>query len=161
MKAIGYATPGTLDRDDALVDIEIDRPTAKGRDLLVAVAAVAVNPLDTKVRKAAAPEPEQWKVLGWDAVGRVVATGKLVTKFRPGDRVYYAGSISRPGADSEFHLVDERMGKIVLSEIDASALSGLNLRRPLRRPRCEERSLPAGPSAASGHVRRACAKQPD
>ena len=79
MKAIGYATPGTLDRDDALVDIEIDRPSAKGRDLLVAVTAVSVNPLDTKVRRMAAPEPEQWKVLGWDAVGRVVAIGELVT----------------------------------------------------------------------------------
>ena len=114
MKAIGYATPGTLDRDDALVDIEIDRPTAKGRDLLVAVAAVSVNPLDTKVRRTAAPEPEQWKVLGWDAVGRVVAIGESVTKFRPGDRVYYAGSISRPRANSELHLVDERMARSFL-----------------------------------------------
>ena len=125
MKAIGYATPGTLDRDDALVDIEIDRPSAKGRDLLVAVAAVSVNPLDTKVRRMAAPEPEQWKVLGWDAVGRVVAIGESVTKFRPGDRVYYAGSISRPGADSELHLVDERIVALKpasLSDAEAAAL---------------------------------------
>jgi zinc-binding alcohol dehydrogenase family protein len=109
MKAIGYQTPGAIDREDALVDIELEKPGAKGRDLLVAVEAISVNPVDTKVRRGAAPEPGQWKVLGWDAVGRVVEVGEQVSHFKPGDEVFYAGSIVRPGANSEFHLVDERI----------------------------------------------------
>jgi zinc-binding alcohol dehydrogenase family protein len=125
MKAIGYRTAGAIDRDDALVDVELDRPVAKGRDLLVEVAAISVNPVDTKVRKSA-PAPEGgWKVLGWDAVGTVVATGEAVTGFKLGDEVYYAGSIGRPGANSEFHLVDERIvGKkpTTLSNAEAAAL---------------------------------------
>jgi Alcohol dehydrogenase GroES-like domain. len=35
-------------------------------------------------------------VLGWDAAGTVLATGPEATRFRPGDRVYYAGDITRP-----------------------------------------------------------------
>jgi zinc-binding alcohol dehydrogenase family protein len=109
MKAIGYQNPGSIDREDALVDIELEKPVAKGRDLLVAVEAISVNPVDTKVRRGAAPEPGQWKVLGWDVAGKVVEVGEQVTRFKPGDEVFYAGSITRPGANSEFHLVDERI----------------------------------------------------
>ena len=109
MKAIGYRQAGPLDRDDALVDIELERPAPQGRDLLVEVAAVSVNPVDTKIRKNVSPEPGQWKILGWDAVGRVAAIGPDVTRFRPGDAVFYAGALDRPGANSEFHRVDERI----------------------------------------------------
>lgn len=109
MKAVGYQNPGNIDREDALVDIELDKPVAKGRDLLVAVEAISVNPVDTKVRHSAAPEAGQWKVLGWDVAGRVVEVGEQVSRFKPGDAVFYAGSIVRPGANSEFHLVDERI----------------------------------------------------
>ncbi|UJW84083.1 zinc-binding alcohol dehydrogenase family protein [Devosia sp. SL43] len=109
MKAIGYRTPGALERNDALVDIEIERPTPSGRDLLVEVSAISVNPVDTKVRRSAPPEPGQWKILGWDVAGRVVARGDGATNFAIGDEVYYAGAITRPGANSQFHLVDERI----------------------------------------------------
>jgi zinc-binding alcohol dehydrogenase family protein len=109
MKAVGYQIPGNIDREDALVDIELEKPAATGRDLLVAVEAISVNPVDTKVRRGAAPEPGQWKVLGWDVAGRVVEVGDKVSRFKPGDEVFYAGSITRPGANSEFHLVDERI----------------------------------------------------
>ena len=109
MKAIAYRQPGAIDRPDALLDVDLPTPVAEGRDLLVEVAAVAVNPVDTKVRKSAAPAPGTLKVLGWDAVGRVVAVGKEATAFQPGDEVWYAGSIARPGANSQFHLVDERL----------------------------------------------------
>jgi NADPH:quinone reductase len=125
MKAIGYRTLGTIDRADALVDIEIERPTAKGHDLLVEVAAISVNPVDTKVRARASSEQGQWKVLGWDAVGRVVEIGESVTAFKPGDEVFYAGSITRPGANSQFHLVDERIvghKPQTLSNAEAAAL---------------------------------------
>ncbi|KFL31657.1 Zn-dependent oxidoreductase [Devosia riboflavina] len=109
MKAVGYRTAGPVDRDDALVDIEIERPRAGGHDILVEVAAVSVNPVDAKVRQGSNPQDGQWKVLGWDAVGRVVEIGDAVSGFKPGAEVYYAGSIARAGANSQFHLVDERI----------------------------------------------------
>ncbi len=125
MKAIGYKTAGAIDRDDALQDIELPRPTPAGRDILVEVEAISVNPVDTKVRKNANPEAGQWKVLGWDAVGKVVETGPDVKGFKVGDEVFYAGSLIRPGANSQFHLVDERIvGKKpkTLSNAEAAAL---------------------------------------
>ncbi len=125
MKAVGYQQLGPIDRADSLVDIELDRPVATGRDLLVAVRAVSVNPVDTKIRRRASAEPGQWKVLGFDAVGRVEAVGEGVTLFKPGDAVFYAGSMARQGANSEFHLVDERIvGRKpeTLSDAEAAAL---------------------------------------
>lgn len=125
MKAIGYKVPGDINRADALEDIELPRPAATGRNLLVAVDAVSVNPVDTKVRRNATPPQGEWKVLGWDAVGRVVEVGDAVNGFKPGDAVYYAGSITRPGANSEFHLVDERIvgpKPDTLSNAEAAAL---------------------------------------
>jgi zinc-binding alcohol dehydrogenase family protein len=90
----------------SLADIELPKPSASGHDLLVKVEAVSVNPVDTKQRKAGAATP---RVLGWDAAGTVEAVGPQVTLFKPGDAVYYAGDVTRPGCDSEFHLVDERI----------------------------------------------------
>lgn len=109
MKAIGYRGNGAIDRDDALIDLELPRPAPQGRDLLVEVQAVSVNPVDTKVRKAAAPEAGQARVLGFDAVGIVREAGPEVTLFKAGDAVWYAGAIDRPGTNSELHLVDERI----------------------------------------------------
>ena len=110
MKAIGYRDPGPIERDDALLDIELPDPVPGPRDLLVEVRAVSVNPVDTKVRTRGGAEPgSAYKVLGWDVAGVVRAVGAGVTLFAPGDKVFYAGSIARPGADSELHLVDERI----------------------------------------------------
>jgi NADPH:quinone reductase len=109
MKAVGYRAPGSIDREDTLVDIELETPIASGRDLLVAVKAVSVNPVDTKVRQGVAPEKDSWKVLGWDAAGVVAAVGEAVAGFAVGDEVYYAGALGRPGTNAEFHLVDERI----------------------------------------------------
>ncbi|MCA8878894.1 MAG: zinc-binding alcohol dehydrogenase family protein [Rhodobacteraceae bacterium] len=109
MKAVGYKTPGPIDRDDALVDVTLETPRASGRDLLVEIRAVSVNPVDTKVRRRAGAEGYEWKVLGYDAAGVVAVTGEEVSGFRPGDEVWYSGSIARQGTNSEFHLVDERI----------------------------------------------------
>ncbi|MFA5121853.1 zinc-binding alcohol dehydrogenase family protein [Zavarzinia sp.] len=108
MRAIGYRTPGPIEAAESLVDIELPRPAAAGRDLLVQVKAVSVNPADYKVRRGAVPEGE-WKVLGWDAAGVVVETGPDAGDFRPGDEVFYAGDLTRPGTNAEFHLVDSRI----------------------------------------------------
>ena len=109
MKAIGYYRSLAASDAQALVDIELPDPTPGARDLLVEVHAVSVNPVDAKVRARATPEAGQAKVLGWDASGVVRAVGSDVTLFRPGDRVWYAGSLTRPGTNSELHLVDERL----------------------------------------------------
>lgn len=125
MKAVAYRTAGSLDREEALIDVELEKPDATGRDLLVEVQAISVNPVDTKVRRSASAEPGQWKVLGWDAVGRVAEVGDAVQSFEPGDEVFYAGSLIRPGANSEFHLVDERIvghKPKTLSNVAAAAL---------------------------------------
>ncbi|MGH8742478.1 MAG: alcohol dehydrogenase catalytic domain-containing protein, partial [Burkholderiales bacterium] len=87
-------------------DIELPKPSPGGRDLLVKVEAVSVNPVDYKQRKLDSAAP---RVLGWDAAGVVEAVGKDVTLFKRGDEVYYAGDVTRPGCDSEFQLVDERI----------------------------------------------------
>ncbi len=125
MKAIGYREPGPLDRDDALIELDLDRPVATGHDLLVEVAAVSVNPVDTKVRANRPPAGDGPAVLGWDAVGTVVEVGEATTRFRPGDDVWYAGAINRPGTNAELHLVDERIvGRrpTSLSAAEAAAL---------------------------------------
>jgi zinc-binding alcohol dehydrogenase family protein len=91
------------------VDLEIPKPDVGGRDLLVAVRAIAVNPVDTKVRAPKDGIEDPPRILGWDAAGVVEAVGPEVTLFAPGDEVFYAGSITRPGSNSEFHVVDERI----------------------------------------------------
>jgi NADPH:quinone reductase len=125
MKSVAYQAAGALDRPEALVDIEQEKPVATGRDLLVAVRAVSVNPVDTKIRRGVSAAPDGWKVLGWDAVGEVIESGEAVTRFKPGDQVFYAGALDRPGANSQFHLVDERLvGKkpATLSDAQSAAL---------------------------------------
>ncbi len=109
MKAIAYHASLPIDHADALVDITLPAPQVSGRDLLVEVKAVSVNPVDTKIRRNVAPAPGQAKVLGWDAAGVVKAVGPDVTLFKPGDAVWYAGDLTRPGTNSELHLVDERI----------------------------------------------------
>ncbi|ANR80822.1 NADPH:quinone reductase [Kosakonia sacchari] len=110
---------------DFLTDIELPQPTASGHDLLVEVKAVSVNPVDTKVRagfNADAP-----RVLGWDAVGVVTAVGDAVTLFQPGDEVWYAGALTRPGSNSEFQLVDERIAARKPKTLDNASAAALPL----------------------------------
>lgn len=107
MKAVAFYK--TNPPDQALVDIELPKPIAEGRDLLVKINAVAINPVDVKMRNriaAGAPEP---KIFGYDAAGIVEAVGPQVTAFKPGDAVFYAGTVARPGTYAEYHLVDERI----------------------------------------------------
>jgi NADPH2:quinone reductase len=125
MKAVAYRAPGSVDREDALQDITLEIPRAEGCDLLVKITAVSVNPVDTKLRLGVAPEGGDWRVLGFDAAGVVEAAGSEVQNFKPGDAVFYAGSLARPGTNSEYHLVDERIvGRkpASLSDAEAAAL---------------------------------------
>ena len=130
MKAIGYtAAQFGLPIDDAgaLTEFTLPDPAPRGRDLLVEVRAVSVNPVDTKVRRGTRPEAGETKVLGWDAVGIVRAAGPETSVFKPGDRVWYAGSITRPGTNSQLHLVDERIVGHAPASLDDAAAAALPL----------------------------------
>src|ERR1700742_3427187 len=109
MKAVGYQKSLPVDDAKALFDFDAAKPEVKGRDIRVAVKAISVNPVDYKVRKRAAPPEGEKKTLGYDAAGIVDAVGPDVALFKPGDEVFYAGSILRQGTNSQFHLVDERI----------------------------------------------------
>lgn len=110
MKAVGYHQALPIAAASSLEDFELPAPVPLPRDLLVRVKAVSVNPVDVKVRASTPPAAGAGpKVLGWDAVGIVEGVGSAVKGFKAGDRVYYAGSIARPGTDSELHVVDERI----------------------------------------------------
>ena len=125
MKAIGYTQSFPISDTDSLIDIELPQPTASGYDLLVHIKSIAVNPVDYKIRQNAAPEEGEYKVLGWDAVGEVVAIGESVSNFNPGDKVFYAGDLNRQGSNAEYQLVDERIvgnKPKSLSDSEAAAL---------------------------------------
>ncbi|TQI75943.1 zinc-binding alcohol dehydrogenase family protein [Bosea sp. AK1] len=109
MRAVGYRQSQPITAETSLIDLDLPEPKAAGRDLLVEVQAVSVNPVDTKLRIRSQPAEGQANVLGWDAAGIVRAVGPEVTGFKPGDAVFYAGAIDRPGSNAEFHLVDERI----------------------------------------------------
>ena len=109
MKAVAYFQNLPIDHPDALQDIDLPEPTPGPRDLLVEVRAISVNPVDTKIRRNAAPENGQPRVLGWDVSGVIKAVGQDVSLFQPGDEVFYAGALTRPGGNAELHLVDERI----------------------------------------------------
>jgi NADPH2:quinone reductase len=109
MKAVGYMKSLPIEAAEALIDFETVKGEPSGHDIRVAVKAISANPVDYKVRKRAAPPAGETKILGFDAAGVVDAVGPEVTLFKPGDEVFYAGSIQRQGTNSEFHLVDARI----------------------------------------------------
>lgn len=127
MKAVGYTAIGPIDREDALIDFETETPNPEGHDLLVRVQAISVNPVDYKIRMRRPPEGDNPAILGWDAVGEVVAVGEQATAFKPGDQVWYAGAIDRPGTNAEFHLVDERIVGAKPASVAAAAAAALPL----------------------------------
>ena len=127
MKAVGYQKSRAIEHPDSLLDIELPEPTATGRDLLVEVHAVSVNPVDTKMRMRSQPAEGQWQVLGWDAAGIVRAVGPDVKLLQPGDHVWYAGSIARSGSNAELQLVDERIVGHMPQSLDFAAAAALPL----------------------------------
>jgi len=123
MRAVGYRRSGD---PDCLVDLVLPVPTPGEHDLLVRVHAVSVNPVDVKLRAGSDPGGQE-RVLGFDAAGVVEQVGAAVTLFQVGDPVWYAGSIGRPGSDSELHLVDERLAGPKPSTLDFAAAAALPL----------------------------------
>ncbi|MFC5652484.1 zinc-binding alcohol dehydrogenase family protein [Paenibacillus solisilvae] len=127
MKAIGLHRYLPIDHSESLLDVELEIPAAQGRDLLVEVKAISVNPVDVKVRAPKERTEQSPRVLGWDAAGIVTSVGEGVTLFQPGDEVYYAGSITRPGGNSQYHLVDERIAGKKPKTLDFAEAAALPL----------------------------------
>ena len=127
MRAIGYKTALPIDDENALVDIVVPRPSARGRDLLVEVRAISVNPVDVKIRANVQPANGDWRILGWDASGNVVEAGPEASRFKPGDEVYFAGDLTRQGTNAEFVLVVERIVGHKPKTLDWAAAAALPL----------------------------------
>lgn len=127
MKAIGFNQPLPISDPQSLVDLDLPDPEYGEQDLLVEVQAIAVNPADTKVRASAQPASGTWRILGWDAVGHVRAVGARVSGFKPGDQVFYAGAIDRPGCYAERQAVDARIAAHVPSNFSAEDAAALPL----------------------------------
>lgn len=108
MKAIGYKDAGPISAVDSLIELETEIPQPGSNDVLVEVRGISVNPVDVKLRASVQPDGGS-RILGFDAAGVVQDVGSAVTRFRPGDEVFYAGDITRPGTNAQFHLVDERI----------------------------------------------------
>lgn len=126
MKAIGFTRPLPIDAAGALESFDLPVPVATGRDILVKVEAVSVNPVDTKIRRKTDPAGTP-RVLGWDAAGVVSAIGPEVSLSRVGDRVWYAGDISRPGSNAEYQLVDERIAALMPSSLSFETAAAMPL----------------------------------
>jgi len=109
IKAIGYQNNLPIDNEQSLQDITLDKPVASGRDILVEVKAISVNPVDYKIREGRPAAEGEYAVIGWDAAGTVTAVGEDVSLFSVGDNVYYAGDLTRSGSNAEYQLVDERI----------------------------------------------------
>lgn len=125
MKAVGLTKYLAITHPESFLDVELPTPTSTGRDVLVAVQAVAVNPVDTKVRAPKDKVEATPRVIGWDASGIVQAIGPEVTLFKVGDPVYFAGDLTRSGSYAQFQLVDERIvghKPASLSHAEAAAL---------------------------------------
>lgn len=127
MRAVGYQQPAALGDPAYLVDLELPDPSPGPLDLLVQVEATAVNPVDLKVRARELPPPGGWRLLGWDAVGRVVALGAEVRGFGVGDRVWYAGALQRQGCQADLHVVDHRLVARAPHSLEPAAAAALPL----------------------------------
>ena len=127
MKAIGFKTSLPISAEESFIEFETAVPQPSGRDILVKINAISVNPVDYKIRQNSAKDTvlETPKVIGWDATGTVEAVGEAVTFFKPGDAVYYAGDLTRSGSNAEYQLIDERIVGLkpsTLSNAEAAAI---------------------------------------
>ncbi len=132
MKAIGFKQSLPITDENSFIEFETNKPSPKGYDLLVKISAISVNPVDFKIRQITAIDSilETPKIIGWDAVGIVEAVGNKTSRFKAGDKVYYAGDITRSGCNATYQLVDERIvghkpKKLTIAEAAAIPLTAL------------------------------------
>ncbi|WP_099222512.1 zinc-binding alcohol dehydrogenase family protein [Listeria costaricensis] len=125
MKAVGFYRYLSIDEAESLLDLTVSVPQPKPHDLLVKVSAISVNPVDTKQRSPKEKLEKEPRILGYDAVGEVVEVGEQVTLFQKGDKVYFAGDVTRQGSNAAYTLIDERLAALKpekLSDVEAAAM---------------------------------------
>lgn len=129
MKAIGFRSSLPINESDSFIAFDIPVPSPQGRDLLIKIQAISVNPVDYKIRQNSLKNKIQDtpKVIGWDSVGTVEAVGENCSLFKAGDLVFYAGDITRDGCNQEYQLVDERIVGYAPKSIDAAAAAAMPL----------------------------------
>jgi zinc-binding alcohol dehydrogenase family protein len=127
MKAIGFYKNYPIDHPEALLDLELETPEIGEYDILVEVKAVSVNPVDTKIRAGGTILPNHPRIAGWDAAGIVRETGAKTTGFKVGDRVWYAGDITRQGSNAERQAVDERIVGLMPKSLNFAQAASLPL----------------------------------
>lgn len=111
MKAIGFKKSLPISETESFIEFEKEITQPARQEILVKIEAISVNPVDFKVRQGAAKDKElsQPKIIGWDAVGIVESIGDKVSLFKKGDKVFYAGDITKDGSNQEYQLIDERI----------------------------------------------------
>ncbi|QLE02424.1 zinc-binding alcohol dehydrogenase family protein [Galbibacter sp. BG1] len=129
MKAIGFTTSHPISHEESFMEFHKDVPEPEGRDLLVKIEAISVNPVDYKIRQNSTLETvlEDPKIIGWDAIGTVVSMGESTELFKKGDRVFYAGDLTRPGSNQEYQLIDERIVGFAPKKITAPQAASMPL----------------------------------
>lgn len=129
MKAIGFKTSLDIHEPDSFIEFETEKPVATGKNILVKVEAVSVNPVDFKIRQNSLKDKVQDtpKIIGWDAVGTVEEVGEEVRLFKKGDKVFYAGDITKPGSNQEYQLVDERIVGFAPKNISTESAAAMPL----------------------------------
>ncbi|MCX2477315.1 zinc-binding alcohol dehydrogenase family protein [Pedobacter sp. MC2016-05] len=129
MKAIGFKTSLPVGEQHSFIEFETEKPVATGRNILVKIEAVSVNPVDYKIRQGSLKDKveETPKVIGWDAAGTVEEVGENTSLFKKGDKVFYAGDITKTGSNQEYQLVDERIVGFAPKSIDATAAAAMPL----------------------------------
>jgi len=148
MKAIGFYQYLPVEDPESLVEVEVPTPEPGGRDLLVQVKAISVNPVDVKVRSRLETVETEPRIIGWDAAGVIDKIGSDVSLFKAGDEVYYAGDITRPGCNCQYHLVDERIvgrkpTSFSFEQAAAMPLTTITAWEAIFERLCVERSAPA------------------
>jgi len=126
MQAIVYKVDSE-DQVGRFTKVEQPTPEVEGHDILVKIQAISVNPVDCKVRKGIAKPEDGSRVLGWDAAGTVESVGEKVSLFKPGERVFYAGDITRSGSYTTHQLVDEHIVGLMPESLDFAAAAALPL----------------------------------
>jgi len=126
MHAVGFFEGLPIDEPNSFIDAKEEKPKAVGKDLLIKVQAVSVNPVDTKLRQTSG-KSNALRVLGFEAVGEVAAIGNEVEKFNVGDQVFYAGTTTRHGSNQEYQLVDERIVALAPEKLTKEEAASLPL----------------------------------
>lgn len=147
-KAIGFERKINLENIQ-YEERSIPIPELDVHDVLIKVRAASVNPVDVKMQESY--QGNDFRVLGFDAVGEIVARGAAVDDFAIGDRVYYSGQQQRPGANQRYQAVNHQLiakvpQKLTIAETAALPLTAITANEILT----DSFGLTVSPNSARG-----------